>query len=38
MITEVCPDGIEIKLSTDEDPAIWTTDPQAVATVKPLAI
>jgi hypothetical protein len=38
MITEVCPDGIEIELSTDEDLAIWTTDPQVVATVKPLAI
>ncbi len=32
------PDGIEIELYTDEDPAIWKTDPQAVATVKPLAI
>ncbi len=32
------PDGIEIELYTDENPAIWKTDPQAVATVKPLAI
>jgi len=32
------PDGIEIELYTDEDPAIWKTNPQAVATVKPLAI
>jgi catechol 2,3-dioxygenase len=32
------PDGIEIELYTDEDPAIWKADPQAVATVKPLAI
>ncbi len=32
------PDGIEIELYTDEDPAIWKANPQAVATVKPLAI
>jgi catechol-2,3-dioxygenase len=32
------PDGIEIELYTDEDPAIWKTNPQAVATIKPLAI
>ncbi len=32
------PDGIEIELYTDEDPAIWRTNTQAVATVKPLAI
>lgn len=32
------PDGIEIELYTDEDPALWKTNPQAVATVKPLAI
>jgi hypothetical protein len=30
------PGGIE--LYTDEDPAIWKTNPQAVATIKPLAI
>jgi catechol 2,3-dioxygenase len=32
------PDGIEIELYTDEDPVIWKTNPQAVATIKPLAI
>ena len=32
------PDGIEIELYTDEDPAIWKANPQAVATVKPLAM
>jgi len=32
------PDGIEIELYIDEDPAIWKTNPQAVATIKPLAI
>ena len=32
------PDGIEIELYTDEDPAIWKRNPQAVATIKPLAI
>ena len=32
------PDGIEIELYTDEDPTIWKTNPQAVATIKPLAI
>ncbi len=32
------PDGIEIELYTDEDPAIWKANPQVVATVKPLAI
>lgn len=32
------PDGIEIELYIDEDPAIWRTNPQAVATVKPFAI
>jgi catechol 2,3-dioxygenase len=31
-------DGIEIELYIDEDPAIWRANPQAVATVKPLAI
>ncbi len=34
----VDPDGIEIELYTDEDPAIWKANPQAVATIKPLAI
>ncbi|OFW40982.1 MAG: hypothetical protein A3F70_07960 [Acidobacteria bacterium RIFCSPLOWO2_12_FULL_67_14] len=32
------PDGIEIELYIDEDPAIWKTNPQAVATIKPFAI
>ena len=32
------PDGIEIELYIDEDPAIWKANPQAVATVKPFAI
>ena len=32
------PDGIEIELYTDEDPAIWKSNPQAVATINPLAI
>lgn len=32
------PDGIEIELYIDEDPAIWKANPQAVATVMPLAI
>lgn len=32
------PDGIEIELYIDEDPAIWKANPQAVATVKPLSI
>jgi catechol-2,3-dioxygenase len=32
------PDGIKIELYTDEDPAIWKANPQAVATVKPLAM
>ncbi len=32
------PDGIEIELYIDEDPAIWKANPQAVATIKPLAI
>ena len=31
-------DGIEIELYIDEDPAIWKANPQAVATIKPLAI
>ncbi|HSC70271.1 MAG TPA: VOC family protein [Candidatus Methylomirabilis sp.] len=32
------PDGIEIELYSDEDPAIWRSNPHAVATIKPLAI
>ena len=32
------PDGIEIELYIDEDPAIWRANPQAVATVKPFAL
>lgn len=32
------PDAIEIELYIDEDPAIWKDNPQAVATIKPLAI
>jgi catechol 2,3-dioxygenase len=32
------PDGIEIELYVDEDPAIWKANPQAVATILPLAI
>jgi len=34
----VCPDGAEIDLYTDEDPAIWKTNPQAAFTVQPFAI
>ena len=30
------PDGIEIELYTDTDPAVWKSNPQAVATIKPL--
>ena len=32
------PDGIEIEVYVDADPAIWKVDPQAVATVKPLTL
>ncbi len=32
------PDGIEIELYIDEDPAIWKANPQAVASVKPLVL
>jgi len=32
----VDPDGIEVELYVDADPAIWKADPRAVATVKPL--
>ena len=32
------PDGIEIELYVDADPAVWRDDPGAVATVKPLHI
>ena len=32
------PDGIEIELYTDVGPAVWKSNPQAVATIKPLAI
>jgi catechol 2,3-dioxygenase len=32
------PDGIETELYTDEDPAIWKANPQAVATIRPRAI
>ena len=30
------PDGIEIELYVDADPALWRDNPQAVATVEPL--
>lgn len=30
------PDGIELELYADADPAVWRDDPGAVATVKPL--
>ena len=30
------PDGIEIELYVDADPAVWRDNPAAVATVKPL--
>ena len=32
------PDGNEAELYVDADPAIWRDDPQAVASVKPLAL
>jgi len=32
------PDGIEIEPYTDEEPAIWKSNPQAVATITPLAM
>ena len=32
------PDGIEIELYVDADPAIWRDNPQAVATVQPLKL
>ncbi len=32
------PDGNEVELYVDADPAIWRDDPQAVASVKPLAL
>ena len=32
------PDGIEIELYVDADPALWRDDPTAVATVKPLRL
>jgi catechol 2,3-dioxygenase len=32
------PDGIEIELYVDADPALWKDDPEAVAVVKPLRL
>ena len=32
------PDGSTVELFVDADQAIWTKDPSAVATVKPLAL
>ena len=32
------PDGIEIELYVDADPAVWRDDPAAVATVRPLRL
>jgi catechol 2,3-dioxygenase len=32
------PDGIEVELYVDADPAIWAANPSAVATVDPLTI
>lgn len=32
------PDGIEIELYVDADPASWASDPQAVATLRPLRL
>lgn len=32
------PDGIELELYVDDDPAIWRDDPSAVASVAPLAL
>lgn len=32
------PDGIDIELYVDADPAVWRDDPGAVATVKPLRL
>lgn len=32
------PDGIEIELFVDADPALWRDDPEAVAVVKPLRL
>jgi catechol-2,3-dioxygenase len=30
------PDGIEIELYVDADPAVWRNDPSAVATIEPI--
>ena len=32
------PDGIEIELFVDADPAVWRNNPAAVATIKPLTL
>ena len=32
------PDGNEVELYVDADPSIWRDDPQAVASMKPLAL
>ena len=32
------PDGIEIELFVDADPAVWRNNPAAVATIKPLKL
>jgi catechol 2,3-dioxygenase len=32
------PDGNEVELYVDDDPAIWAREPSAVATVEPLAL
>jgi catechol 2,3-dioxygenase len=32
------PDGNEVELYVDDDPAIWARDPSAVATVEPLTL
>jgi catechol 2,3-dioxygenase len=32
------PDGIEVELYVDADPAVWRDDPAAVATIRPLAL
>jgi catechol-2,3-dioxygenase len=32
------PDGSTVGLFVDADPPIWTEDPSAVATIKPLAL
>jgi catechol 2,3-dioxygenase len=34
----VDPDGIEIELYVDADPALWKSNPQAVATILPLEL